>query len=154
MAPPSTGTAPPARRSHPRRWWRLWLVVGAVALLAAGTYVFEWSRPLRVTVRNGTPHPIDGLALVNGRGIRTPLARISPGGTAVVQPRVGPSEDHLSLVDSSGTPYVLLGYFEGNPGGEVTVTIDQVAPEGLVGRVLDRSRYAPAGEFGLVRATR
>ena len=87
--------------------------------------------------------------MVSNTGFRTQFPVIAPGKSAAVNPRVGEGEDDLVLLDSAEHRYVILGYIEGDPGGEVVITIDGVTPDGLTGRVLDRTHYHPEGEFSL-----
>jgi hypothetical protein len=133
---------------------RLRLVIGAATVLAAVTSCSSWTDPLDVTIRNRTPTPLAGLELVTGDGARTAVPTVLPGGSVSVRPRLGTGEDSLALVDGDGRRHILLGYYEGDPGGEVIVTVQTVSREGLFGRVLDRSRYAPAGDQPLEPAAR
>jgi hypothetical protein len=94
---------------------------------------------------------ISGITLVSGHGDRTSVPDVAVGESVTVQPRVGPSEDHLNMVDSRGSVYSLLGYFEYNPGGRVTVTVTEASEQGLVGRIVDETHYDPWGESELSR---
>ena len=126
------------------------LLASVLALSAFGWRLFPLARPLSVTVRNDSDSKLSGLILVSGSGLRTSLPDASPGKSVTVQPGVGQGEDDLSLVDSGGRHYTLLGYLEGNPRGEVTVKVTGASGDGgLVGRVVDESRYGPVDEFVL-----
>ena len=129
---------------------RGWIIVAvgagcAVVALAVGWQRLSSSSVLAVTVDNQTGVPLEGLVLVS-TGHRTAVPEVPAGGTVTVEPRVGPGEDHLTMVDAQGREYYLLGYFEGDPGGKVTVTVSGASSGGLAGRVLDETVYFPAGE--------
>jgi hypothetical protein len=133
-----------------RRWFLSALGAGcAVVVLALAWFVFVYSSPLKVTVRNDTSAPISGIALVSGHADRTSVPDVAAGESVTVQPRVGPSEDHLTMVDARGRVYYLLGYFENNPGGRVTITLTGASDQGLAGRVEDKTHYDPWGESTL-----
>jgi hypothetical protein len=107
---------------------------------------------LDVRVENDTEAVIRGLSLISGEGTSVPIPEIAPGDSFVTTPALGPGEGHLLLEDQGGRRYEILPYFEGNPGGEVSVEITASAEEGLEGTVDDRSRYSSAGEYPLRRA--
>lgn len=117
---------------------------GVAALVAGWTFLFS-NTALAVTVDNQSGVPLDGLALVSSSH-RTTMPEVPTGESVTVEPRVGPGEDHLVMVDADGREYQLLGYFEGDPGGKVTVTVNRASGDGLAGRVLDETVYSPAGE--------
>lgn len=125
------------------------VVVGA--LLAAAACA-AWFDPLDVTILNRTPMVLAGLGMVTGSGSRTTIPAVMAGAAVSVRPQLGAGEDSLYLVDPHGRRYPLLDYFEGDPGGEVTIVIEAFSSDGLQGRALDRSRYAPAGDRPLVPA--
>ncbi len=129
-----------------RRWLLLTLGAGcAVVVLSLAWFFLIYSSPLKVTIHNDTSAPISGMTLVSGHGDHTSVPDVAEGESVTVQPRVGPSEGHLTMVDARGRVYYLLGYFEDNPGGRVTVTITptQVGDVSVV--VLDETHYSPAG---------
>jgi len=150
------GVGEVARGMTKRRWLVLAAGLGCISVAAA---VLVWFRviasgPLEVTVRNETGTAISGLALVSGTGFRTPLSDVAAGGSITVKPRVGGSEDDLDLVDGQGKRYLVLDYFEGDPGGQLTIVITGTSDQGLTGRVNDETDYFPAGESTLSLATR
>jgi hypothetical protein len=132
-----------------RRW--IIVAVGGVCLVVvlAVAWPFLFSNgALAVTVDNQTGVPLNGLVLVS-TDQRTTVPQVPADGSVTVEPRVGRGEDHLAMVDAEGREYQLLGYFEGDPGGRVTVTVRRASSEGLVGRVLDQTVYSPSGESAL-----
>jgi hypothetical protein len=134
-----------------RRW--ILLIATALVIAAVGSAAFAWwqvSRPLRVTVENESSAPLSGLQLASSRGPTTNVPEIAPGQSVTVTPRVGPGEDALTMLDARGRSYSLLGYFEGNPHGAVTVFVTGASDVGLVGRVVDHTRYAP-GEDAVLK---
>lgn len=129
----------------------LGLGVGCAAVaLTVGWVIVGYLSPLEVTVRNQTGSTVGDLVLVSeATGQRTAISSVAAGRSVTVQPSVGPSEDQLSMVDAKGRKYCLLGYFEGDPGGEVTVTVTAASDAGLAGSVLDETRYSSSGESTL-----
>ena len=135
-----------------RRWIILALVV-VVAAAALAWVAYAQVRPLEVTVRNETGQALPALWLRSeATGQRTAVPGLAASDSVSVKPALGPSEDQLRLVDARGRSYVLLGYVEGDPGGNVTVTITGATPDGLTGRVLDETRYSASGE-SVLKAT-
>lgn len=119
----------------------------ALALLGAGCS----HDPLDITIENMTPFPVTGLVLVPEGGDPLPIPEIAAGESFVIRPSFGPGESHLVLVDSFELRYMVLPYFEGNPGGELAIVLEGCDSTGLSGRILDRTHYAPSGESPLQR---
>jgi hypothetical protein len=129
-----------------RRWTILAVGLGcAVGALVLVWLVFVYSNPLKVTVRNETSATVSGVTLVCGHGDRTSVPDVGPGESVTVQPRVAPGEDSLTIVDSRGRVYYVLGYFEDNPGGRVTITITSASDGDISVEVRDETDYSPAG---------
>ena len=127
---------------------RRWIALGvALALVAAtttlGLVLLFHSAPLKVTLSNHSGATLDGLILISSAGPRTALPALSPGQSVTVSPEVGRSEDALTLQDASGRRYTLLAYYEGNPGGTLTVTITGTAAGSLRGSMVDKTHFAP-----------
>jgi hypothetical protein len=132
---------------------RRWIIVAGGAVCAVVALAVIWSSvssssALAVTVDNRSEVPLKGLVLVSS-GHRTTVPGVPAGESVTVEPRVGPGEDHLAMVDADGREYQLLGYFEGDPGGKVTVTVSRASGDGLAGHILDETVYFPAGESAL-----
>lgn|GEM_PF-3095704 len=127
--------------------------VAAVAILGLAAFL-AWRMlapggPLEVTVVNGTPDRLDGLALVSGSGVRTPIPDLAPDDSATVRPRFSEDGDRLMLADAGGGEYGVLDWFEGDPGGQVTIIIRSVSTSGLEGRVVASPDYLDSGETPL-----
>jgi hypothetical protein len=119
----------------------------ALALLGAGCS----PDPLDITIENMTPYPISGLVLVPAGGVPLSIPQIAAGESCAVRPSFGSGESHLVLVDSFELRYMVLPYFEGNPGGELAIVLEGCDSTGLSGRIVDRTHYAPSGESPLQR---
>jgi hypothetical protein len=105
--------------------------------------------PLEVRVLNLTDHPLEGLSLVSAAGT-TELATIPAGGGVSVRPPTVEGEDHMLLVTRGGDGYPVLPYYEGDPRGRVTVTIEAIHGDSLSGSVDDRTAYCGTGEHQLI----
>jgi len=122
------------------------LVVIAVAAVAFGAYQYvDATTPVSVSIVNETSSRLSGLVLVAGSGARTSVPAVAAGASARVYPQVGGGEDSLELVDARGVKHLVLGYFEGNPNGTVSVAITGASSAGLSGTVDDRTHYSPRG---------
>jgi hypothetical protein len=122
---------------------------GLVVLAVAAGLVwlfFLRDNSLEVTIRNESGSAIDGLSLVSNVGAHTSVPPVAVARSVSVRPALGGGEANLALVDAQGRRYLLLGYFEGDPGGKVTVTIAARSPKGLVGDYDDETHYSPAGQ--------
>ena len=137
-------------------WSRRRIVVialSAVAVLALVAIAFTLgprSGPLHVTVKNESPSTLQGLSIRPEVGASVDLPRIALGSAVTVRLSLPESrENALFLVDSGARRYLLLTYFEGDPGGSVSVTITGGSPRGLQGDGVDQSHYSPRGRFKL-----
>jgi hypothetical protein len=132
-----------------RRWLVLALALGSVAAVSLVWFFVFRSSALEVTIHNATGGPVGGLSLVTESGLRTSVPDVAAGASVALKPRLGGGEDSLSLVDSEGRAYLVLDYFEGDPGGSASITITDASEQGLSGRVLDERAAFPGGEFDL-----
>ena len=122
-------------------------ILGLAALLA--WRMLAPGGPLEVTVVNGTPSRLDGLSLIAGSGVRTPIPDLAPDGSATVSPRFDDEGDRLMLADARGGEYGVLDWFEGDPGGQVTIIIRRASSSGLEGQVVASPDYLDSGEAPL-----
>jgi hypothetical protein len=132
-----------------RRWLALALALGSVAAVAVVWFFVFRSSPLEVTIHNATGGPVGGLSLATDSGLRTSVPDVAAGASVTSIPQLGGGEDSLSLVDGEGREYLVLDYFEGDPGGSATITITGASGRGLSGRVLDERAAFPGGESAL-----
>ena len=129
-----------------RRWLVLALALGSVAAVALVWFFVFRSSPLEVTIHNVTAGPVGGLSLVTDSGLRTSVPDVAAGASVALKPQLGGGEDSLSLVDGEGREYLVLDYFEGDPGGSAAITITGASQKGLSGRVSDERAAFPGGE--------
>ena len=125
------------------------VIVGALVVLAVAVGLAWLFMPhdgsLEVTIRNDSGSVIEGLSLVSNVGPRTSVPPVAVARSVSVRPALGGGEANLALVDAQGRRYLLLGHFEGDPGGKVTIAIAGRAPRGFVGEYDDETHYDPSG---------
>jgi hypothetical protein len=107
-------------------------------------------KPFTVRVENRSQQPLASLVLVANGSLQTSVPTLVAGQSVSTSPRVGTSENTLTLLDARGREYMLLGYFEGDPGGELTVVVDGISASGLVGKVIDKTHYPQPQRGGSV----
>ena len=118
----------------------LLLIVGAVAVLGVAALIAPTSPGLTVTLVNESDVPLAGLALACGETTKS-IPLLAPGASIDVRPYPSAGENTLTLIDSRDRRYILLGYFEGNPRGTVTVHLRGTGAGALEGEVVADASY-------------
>lgn len=131
-----------------RRKRLLSAVAGAIVLVALAV-VLLLPRGLGVKVVNASQKPLEGLVLLTTQGNRTPVPGLTAGESVTVRPQMesGPVEGELLLLDSSGRMYVVLGYYTGQPQGEIVVTVDAQSDRGITGTVSKHTDQSTADDL-------
>jgi hypothetical protein len=121
--------------------------LGYVAMTSAAC-----SSSLEVRIENHTAVRIPSMSLVTeGESLRestTSVPALDPGSSFSLQPEWPDGEFALRLV-AGGRSYPLMGPVEGDPGGSVDVGIEAQVAGLLTGRVIDKNRHDPQGDFPL-----